>query len=258
MIKKRYCFTIDDNIRFLKELTRRKEASLFEHPYTRLLKDLHEKYGVKMQLNLFYQEGDFTLSDMTDCYREEWKNNADWLKLSFHSIKENDCPYAQSTYEEVYRDCQTVQKEILRFAGADSLAKTTTVHYCKTTRAGVKALKDNGVQGLLGLYGTKENPRVSYACTSEEGEKLREGGVVRYDGVAFLGIYAVLNTFTLEQIKTRLERIESPVVSVMIHEQYFYPDYFAYQKDFAEKLQTTFSILAKKGYESKFFEEMIV
>ena len=44
---------------------------------------------------------------------------------------------------------------------------------------------------------------------------------------------------------------------VMIHEQYFYGDYKAYQPDFEEKLTAVFSYLAENGYQSRFFEELI-
>ena len=255
---KTFCFTIDDNIRFLRELTLEHADSLFAHPYTRLLKELYDTYGVKVQLNLFYQEKDFTLMQVTDRFRREWQENADWLKLSFHSREETVRPYQNADYQTVYDDCAAVQREIKRFAGERALAKTTTIHYCETTRAGVVALKENGVQGLLGLYGTREAPRVSYGCSEKAGDALRKGEIVRYDGVAFMGIHTVLNCFSVEEILARLaEGQERETLSVMIHEQYFYPDYHLYQKDFKEKLETTFDFLRKHGFESKFFEEMI-
>ena len=42
-----------------------------------------------------------------------------------------------------------------------------------------------------------------------------------------------------------------------LHEQYFYPNYKAYQPDFADKLDATFEYLTTRGYESKFFEEVL-
>ncbi len=63
---KTFCFTIDDNIRFLKEITERKYKSIFEHPYAEMLKRLHEKFSLKIQLNLFYRVDGFDLSEMSD------------------------------------------------------------------------------------------------------------------------------------------------------------------------------------------------
>ena len=76
---KSFCFTVDDNIRFLKELSSGSEQSLFAHPYPALYKRLHERYGLKVQLNLFYEMPGFDLSRMTDRFRKEWEENADWL-----------------------------------------------------------------------------------------------------------------------------------------------------------------------------------
>lgn len=43
----------------------------------------------------------------------------------------------------------------------------------------------------------------------------------------------------------------------MIHEQYFYKDYFRYQVDFQEKLEQAFSFLLEKGFDFQFFEDLL-
>jgi hypothetical protein len=67
-----------------------------------------------------------------------------------------------------------------------------------------------------------------------------------------------LNQFSAEDILLRLARnTERSLVKVMIHEQYFYPDYPRYQADFEEKLSSTFAFLCENGFASAFFEESI-
>ncbi len=256
---KEFCFTIDDNIRFLEELTRGGYESLFSHPYTKLLRELHNKYGVKIQLNLFYQNESFTLAAMTDKYRCEWEENADWLKLSFHSRLENVKPYENADYEEVYGDCRVVQDQILRFAGKASLGKTTTIHYCLTTDKGTQALKDCGIQGLLGLYGTDGEPRVSYSCTLEQSQAARNGEVVRYSGLAFSGIDIILNNHKSQEIVEMLRKLKDrEQIKIMIHEQHFYSDWSVYyEADYAERISSAVEILQEQGFKSRFFEEML-
>jgi len=255
---KAFTFTVDDNIRVFRELTEAPRESLFDHPYLALYKRLHEEYALKIQLNLFYEDGHFTLSDMTDRYKGEFHENADWLKLSFHSRKENVKPYQNADYREVFDDCDAVQREILRFAGEGSLAKTTTVHYCLATNEGLIALKDHGVIGLFGLFGSEEAPRSSYQCKAEEAKTVREGTILYKNGIAYAALDLIVNQIPLEKIAEALasylsrERIE-----IMIHEQYFYPDYKNYQADFQEKLDSIFQILKENGYTSLFFEELI-
>ena len=254
----RFIFTVDDNIKFLRDLSAGEWSSIFDHPYLAMYKRLHEKFGLKVQLNLFFEEGDFNLSMMPDKYRAEWRANAHWLKLSFHSRLENENPYIDSGYDEVYRDCEAVNREILRFAGEGSLAKTTTVHYCRATAEGLRALADAGVIGLLGLYGTEEAPRSSYQSSDEDAEVIRRGGTAYRGGITYAGIDIILNQFEADVIAEKLEKLQDrELIKVMMHEQYFYRDYKAYQPNYEEKLTKTFEILSENGYKSSFFEEIL-
>jgi hypothetical protein len=195
---------------------------------------------------------------MTERYREEWKANADWLKLSFHSRVENVKPYENSGYDEVFADCDAVHREILRFAGEDSLASTTTIHYCLATHEGLKALRDCGVRGLLGLYGSNSSPRTSYQTSTLCAGLLRRGDILHDGDIAYAGIDVILNLFSKEKILSELVSLKDRAeIKVMIHEQYFYPDYPAYQPDFEDKLDATFAYLCENGFESSFFENII-
>lgn len=127
---KKFCFSVDDNIRFLKEITENHLQSIFNHPYLAMYRRLHREFGLKIQLNLFYQMEGFDLSQMSDGYYEEWEANSDWLKLSFHSERESVKPYERSGYDEVYEDCKRVNEQIERFASPAALASTTTIHDC--------------------------------------------------------------------------------------------------------------------------------
>ena len=252
---KSFTFTVDDNIRFFADLTKESYASLFEHPYLAMYRGLHEKYDLKVQLNLFYENDEFDLSMMTDRYRDEWRSVSDWLKLSFHSRLENVRPYENSGYDEVYSDCAAVHREILRFAGPDSLATTTTLHYCKATPDGIRAMSELGVRGLLGLFGTEESPRTSYSLSEAESRIARAGDVVTRDNMSFAAIDMIINLVDKKDIIPRLTELASHArIRLMIHEQYFYPDYERYQSDFEEKLSVAFEYLISKGYTPTFFE----
>ena len=253
-----FCFTVDDNIRFLAQIASERPVSLFDHPYLLMLRRLHEQFGVKVQLNLFYRAGDFSLADVSEHYAAEWAACADWLKLSFHSRDESLNPYENASYGEVLADCRAVNGEILRFASPDMLAKTTTVHYCRTTPDGVRALRDCGIVGLLGLFGDAENPRTSYSIDEQTAACIRAGNTVVCRDVAVAPIDMVINRYPLSEIEPSLTSLFSrEQLHVMIHEQYFYEDYKAYQPDFEGKLLLVFSLLQKNGYQSRFFEEML-
>ena len=256
---KKFCFTVDDNIRFLKEITEVGYQSIFDHPYLSMYRRLHERFGLKVQLNLFYREGDFDLSQMTDRYYEEWKENSDWLKLSFHSDIENIKPYETASYDEVYEDCKRTHEQIKRFASSEALANTTTIHYCLLTDSGLQAIEENGVSGLLGLFGTAEKPCTSYGIGEEDAKRIRNGEVVKIGKTSFASIDIVLNLFSIDRILEQLEQLKGRgSIKVMIHEQYFYRDYINYQPEFEKKLEATFVFLIDHEYQSEFYENVML
>ena len=272
-VMKKYTFTVDDTILVLKDLTQGDYHSIFEHPYLALVKSLHEKYGVKIQLNLFYREGDFAvtelkkteeksyfnLSNMTERYKEEWERCSNWLKMSFHSDRNNIRPYKNCSYQEIYDDCQKVHKEIIRFAGEKSLAKTITVHYCGyCKRVALLAMKDCGMVGALGIYGTDDMPRYSYECNEETANRARRGELLVKDGITIAGIDIILNELSIPVILEKLNKIKNrEVVKIMNHEMHFYDYDKNYQSNFAEKMETTIAFLVQNGFESVFFEDII-
>ena len=256
---KTFCFTVDDNIRFLKEISERQYKSIFDHPYLAMYLRLHKEFGLKVQLNLFYRMEDFDLSKMPEKYCAEWAVNADWLKLSFHSDMENVNPYKDSSYAEVYEDCKRVNEQIIRFASFASLAKTTTIHYCLLTDEGQRAMEDNKVIGLLGLYGTDEKMRTSYGIEESKAQRIRDGEILKIGKLSFASIDIVLNCFSIEEILEQLTQMkERNDIRVMIHEQYFYSDYKRFQPDFEEKLKAVFDFLSEHGYQSCFYENLVL
>lgn len=255
---KTFCFTVDDNIRFLKEINESRPNSIFEHPYLAMYLRLHKNFNLKVQLNLFEEVEGFNLKDMTDVYLSEFKENSNWLKMSFHSKKENVKPYEFSSYGEVFRDCEQVNSQIVRFASNNTLAKTTTIHYCLATKDGVKALEDIGVKGLLGLYGTAESPCTSYQIDLNVANDVRNGNIIKQGSISYAPVDIILNDTPPEQIETRLSAMENREhVWVMIHEQYFYSDYVRYIKDYEAILANTFTHLNKSGFLSCFYEELL-
>lgn len=252
-----FCFTVDDNIKCLKDVSENVYDSVFDNVYFAMLKRLHEKFNIKIQLNLFFTDGNFDLTMVSNRYKSEFENNSSWLKFSFHSKEQKPRPYEFSDYDEVYNDCIQTNKEIVRFAGENALAKTVTLHYCLATNDGLKALKDCNVLGLLGLYGDDKNLRKSYQNNDLEIEKLRLGETLFLDGLFYAGIDAVINTLTIDEIPQAInKKLGRRLIKIMIHEQYFYPDYSRYQKDFEAKLEVVFKILNSNGYKSIFFEQI--
>lgn len=89
-------FSFDDTIASLRDLTENSAnySSVFEQPFFKVLKELHDTYGAVFSCYCFNQILnssdssiiDFSLEDVTDAYADEFTANAHWLKFGFHSL----------------------------------------------------------------------------------------------------------------------------------------------------------------------------
>ena len=130
---KRYNSFIDDNVFLFTDLAKERPKSAFDHFYLKGLKKIHDKYGYKVTLNCFFRndhDGKFTLDQMPDIWKQEFIDNSDWLKFSFHSKSEfPDRPYLESSPEEFGKDWDDVYNEIVRFAGEESYIAPAVIHW---------------------------------------------------------------------------------------------------------------------------------
>ena len=106
-----YRLSLDDNIWNLQDIAQHADTykSIFEAPYLRLMRDVHDRYGTKILMNIYYQcpeHGGFTLAEMPDKYRDEFRANADWFRIGFHARQD----WPAHIYREV--DYDTLAKDI--------------------------------------------------------------------------------------------------------------------------------------------------
>jgi hypothetical protein len=263
----RYRLSLDDNIWFLKDINANagNYKSIFENPYLGFLKHVHDTFGTKIHLNLFYQTEGFNLSQMTDKYKSEWKNNAGWLRLSFHALQEfPDRPYLTAGYDQVKHDCILVKDQIRRFAGEELMGPVTTLHWGAAVVEGTRALRDEGYLALAGYFNAEGPDTVSYYVNDEKRLHVNDRFIWRdnMEGIIFSRMALVINTVKLEEIVPLLDRLRSsghkpPYADLMIHEQYFYPSYFNYQPDFRDKVITAVKWAADNGYKPAFLSECV-
>lgn len=161
-MQKKVIFFIDDVIWLFRDLTRQRPAALFDNPFLKMLKGLHDDYGTKVQLNIFcetdrfYGNDHFSLTEMTDAYKAEFEAASDWLKFGFHARQEfPDYPYINATYEHVTEDLTMMKHEVFRFAGENSFSISTTPHWRPISREGCRALYDGGIRIMSATYGEK-------------------------------------------------------------------------------------------------------
>lgn len=258
-------FSVDDCIWFLRDIALHADRSIFENGFLRFWRELHERCGLRVQFNIYLEDLDtgWTLAEMPDRFRDEWRANADWLRLTFHARADKpDMPYLNAGYSEVARDFRMVTDEIIRFAGEDMLSACTTLHWGMATREGCRALRDGGIEALVGYFEVREErPWVAYYLNLEQTAYLNGHDLWRdeVEGLLFIKHDMVLNALELDKILPVLERVygdpnQSEVLELMIHEQYFYPRFEGYQTDAGEKVRLAAEWVASHGYRWAFYE----
>ncbi len=272
----------DDNILCLQDIHQNRAVytSIFDNPYLAVYREAHEKYGATVQLNIhweydannpYFSDGNrksFDLSMMTDRFREEFEQNAHWLRLSFHAREpQSVSPYADTPGEVIAADAARVYREVVRFAGESALSRhNTTIHYADCRIESMRAMHDLGLRGAYGYFDLDRHgtPIVSYRYPKELVEHIH-GRDFWYDtaeDILYGKIDLVLNLCRAEEVVPLLEKLqEDPhrrgCVELMIHEQYFYPDYVRYMPTFRENVLTACRWCAEQGYRGYYMQDIM-
>jgi len=263
----RYRFSVDDNVEFLKDLGTRPEdyPSLFDHWYLAFWRRMHQGFGAKIHLNIYYQtvEQDFTLVQLPQKWSEEWHASADWLRLTFHALQ--DMPariYKDATYDQIARDFDLVVSEIKRFAGASLLSRATTVHWAEAPKDACRALYDRGIRVLIGLFDRPPGGELTTGYYLPEATKdhvaARDCWHDPETHLTFVTCDAVVNGLALDQINAHLDnQAASPhtgeLIELLIHEQYFRKEFAYCQPDVQDKVIRALEWVTKRGYEPVFW-----
>jgi hypothetical protein len=261
---RRYRFSLDDNIWFLRDIARSNPKSLFDNPYMALWRRLHQAYGTKFNCNIYYQCEDFNLSMMPDRYRGEWRDHAEWFRLTFHALQNDPAePYIRATYAQIARDYDLVANDILRFAGPEVMNTFTTIHWGEAPREACRAVRDRGIKGLCGYFFLRNGqPKVSYYLDAEHTEYLagRDYWKDLDQDLIFIRHDIVVNGVKLADIGPHLEKVaanphQQEVMELMIHEQYFYPHYVAFIPEYAERCEAAVRWVTENGYKPVFYSD---
>ena len=266
--RKRYRFSADDNILFLRDLGLEpdKYASLFDHWYLAFWREMHEEFGTKFHANIYYQTDGFDLTQMPAKWRDEWQANASWMHLSFHALQDKpDRPYRNATYAQMAHDHDLVCGQIRRFAGNEVLGNTTTVHWAECPKDAIAALRDRGIENVVALFDVQ-----GYKGECTTGYYHARGHCAYCDtrgawhdpetALTFVRCTSVVNALEAEDIDAALEaRTSTPhtgeMVELLIHEQYFRKEFAYYQPSVTDKVRTALRWVTDRGYEPVFWSD---
>jgi hypothetical protein len=167
-----------------------------------------------------------------------------------------------------------VTDQIRRFAGEAVLNNETTVHWGEAPLEACRALKDRGIDILIGLFGiTNGQCTTNYYLDLEQTAhcESRDAWTDTTEGLTFITCDAVVNGFSAEAIVPKLEQQAAnphtgELLELLIHEQYFREDleYWVpgatqpsryYQDDIYAKVENSLRWVTEHGYEPCFWSE---
>lgn len=262
---KRYNFFIDDHSFLFTYIARERPKSLFDHFYLKFLREMNRKYGMKVTLNCFYRNDHqpFELKDFPDAYRQEWRDNADWLRLSFHAYSEfPDRPYQNTAPSKIAADFDRIKGEIIRIAGEETFVPPVVLHWFMARPDAFIALSERGVRVLNGEFvdASPAVPVCDFGYFRGPGDAMYLNRARQlYDfehDIVFVKLDCICNLLTPPEIPARLENsLAQDVISLSSHEQYSYPGYFNYQPDHHERIETALRMVTEHGYKPVFFTD---
>lgn len=261
----RYRFSIDDNSFFLRDIARKKYASLFDCFYLKGLRDLQEKYGARFVLNIYYTTGDdFELTQFSDQYKSEWQDNTNWLKLAFHAhANEPARPYQYADPAQLIADLDKVAEQIIRFAGEKTYSPPTVIHWGMVQPKALKPLYDRGVRVLSGYFRQVNGIwDVNYLLDDVRSEYLsRHDALMDFSsGIVFSKVDIVCNSTPVERVVPTLGPLakdpnQAEVMDLFTHEQYFWPFYSNYLPDHFKRLEVAIRWVTEHGYKPVFYHD---
>jgi len=273
---KRYNFFIDDNSFWCTEIAKTRPRSLFDHFFLKFLKRMHDEYGTKFTLNLFFRNDHdpdkFTLNLFPDCYRPEFADNADWLKMSWHAYSEfPDRPYQNAAPEKLAADFDLIKSEVIRFAGEKSFIAPAAAHWSMIRPEAMHVLTERGTRVQCGQFisaqtslAEKGAPQqlcdIGYFRNLDDALYLKQKRML-YDfdsGLIFFRSHLICNYYKPELIAQMLRDAAAqndPVISLETHEQYTFPGYFNFLPDHQARIESAIRTVTELGYKPVYFSE---
>lgn len=258
---KTYRLGVDDVIWCLENIYKHQDeyTSIFDDPFLKLYKDLHDQYGTYVHMHVYYEnaDGSFNLSMFPDKYKAEFQANGEWLKFTFHSKRDNPgSPYKYSTYEQVMREGKEVERELRRFAGPEVFSNVTSQHFADSNLQATRAFRNLGFHCIDGyfVFTPKGVPIASYYLNKEQIEHCaaRDFWVDNKEDIIFVKDDIIINDVELKDIDAYMDNILAQehhcFQYLLIHEQYFYEHYVRYEPDYRERIFACVDWCHRNGY----------
>lgn len=161
--------SIDDVINVFDDLKKNQYESIFENKFLSQLSDMHNKYGTKFSLFVFYEFNGKSLNGTPTRYKDEFIKNSDWLKFGFHAYSnESKYEYDYDNIENEYLKTIEVLKSIV---GEESITNIVRLDRFVLSENNLEKLNSNQIL-INGLLGADTDNRPDYYLEEKENRTL--------------------------------------------------------------------------------------
>ena len=234
------------------DIAEKKYESIFENNTLNWYKGLHEKYGVAISCYVYYEEGDFNLSQFPSTYKDEFCQNSSWLRFGFHTIN------GETNYQsgDITSDYLKTIKELERIVGLESIDNVVRLQMFQGSYDEIKELselQDQPVRGLL----TADDNRYSYYLSDDENTYIYNHDEY-YDYLTDL--YFFSTDFRIEyvdNINSKLKELKSDCWNNQTGDLVVFSHEWALNSENKEKIERVCKYAKNEGYRFEFFEDII-
>lgn len=149
--------SFDDVIACLEDISINEYKSIFDNSFFAWLKSLHNQYGCVISLYVYYENDDFSLTQCTDNYLDEFRENGDWLRFGFHA-RNGAMSYNENA---IYYDYIKTICELERIVGSEQIDNVIRIHGFEGKKEEIADLVKADQQPIIGLL-TADDNRLSY------------------------------------------------------------------------------------------------
>ena len=247
-----FSLSFDDSILIFKDIAEKKPESIFENVTLKWYKELHDKYGVIISCYVYYEEGDFNLTQFPAVYKDEFIANSDWLRFGFHTINGN-VNYETGAIETDY--IKTI-KELERIVGRESIDNVIRLQMFQGSREEVKKLRDISNEPIIGLL-TADDNRKSYYLDNEKNSYIYSHDEY-YDSDLQLYFFSTdFRTEYVENINSKLKELSRDCWNNQTSDLVVFSHEWALSVENKDKIEQVCQYAKEKGYRFEFFEDVI-
>lgn len=216
-------FSIDDVIKSLLWLEKSKTKSIFESYTFDFCKWLYDRYGISITCNCLYSDGINNLSTVSERFREEFEENSDWLKFSFHGWN-FEKSYEQSNYHDAFNDISVVNSEIIRICGKKALSNIVRTHFFSGSEEAVEAWIDAGITEILTADDDRTGKGINYNLNDTDIYNLSTKHTILKSGIRFTKTDIRIENIYLKKGKCVYYKDNDEIV-IFTHEKYLNEDW---------------------------------